>query len=211
MYIGIIGAGRMGTTLARLLLAGGHEVKLSNSRGPDSLSELVAELGPGASAGTNGEVVAYGDVIVLATQWRNNAAALDGLGPWDGKILIDTTNNRFGPGPDDVFDLGGRGSSEVVADLVPGARVVKAFNHQPIPALAEMTRTHPPRNALFLAGDDPDAKRVVTRLIRDIGGEPFDTGSLQEGGALQGTGGGRLAGHGRLLTPAEAQELVNPG
>jgi predicted dinucleotide-binding enzyme len=206
MKIGIIGAGRMGTTLARLFVAAGHEVKLANSRGPDSLRQLVVDLGPTASAGTTAEAVAFGDVVVLATQWRNNADALAGLGPWNGKILIDTTNNRYGPGPDDVFDLGGRGSSEVVADLVPGARVVKAFNHQPIPALAEMKSG---RNALFLGGDDRDAKQLVAQLIREIGGEPFDTGDLRSGGALQGTGGGRLAGQGRLLTPAEAQELLN--
>jgi predicted dinucleotide-binding enzyme len=205
MDIGIIGAGRMGTTLARLFVDAGHRVKLSNSRGPASLADLVAELGPAASAGTTAEVVAFGEVVVIATQWRQTADAVAGIDRWDGTIVIDTTNNRFGPGPDDVFDLGGRGSSEVVAELVPGARLVKAFNHQPIPSLAEMSSG---RNALFLAGDDPGARRTVADLIRSIGGEPFDMGSLRDGGALMQSGGGPLAGHGRLLTPREARELL---
>jgi predicted dinucleotide-binding enzyme len=89
------------------------------------------------------------------------------------------------------------------------ARLVKAFNHQPIPALAaELGPTPSERNALFLAGDDAGAKRTVAELMRSIGGEPFDTGSLRDGGALMQSGGGPLAGHGRLLTPREARELL---
>jgi predicted dinucleotide-binding enzyme len=207
MDIGIIGAGRMGTTLARLFVDAGHRVKLSNSRGPASLADLVAELGPNASAGSTAEVAAFGEVVVIATQWRQTADAVAGIGHWDRTIVIDTTNNRFGPRPGDVFDLNGRGSSEVVAELVPGARLVKAFNHQPIPSLAEMSSG---RNALFLAGDDAGARRTVADLIRSIGGEPFDTGSLRDGGALMQSGGGPLAGHGRLLTPREARQLLGP-
>ncbi len=209
LNIGIIGAGRMGSTLARLFVAAGHRVRLTNSRDPDSLAPLVAELGPLADADRIAPTVAFGDVIVLATRWTQTAAAVNDAGSWMGKIVIDTTNNRFGPGPDDVVDLGGRGSSEVVADLVPGARLVKAFNHQPIPALSEeLGPDRTERNALFLAGDDLEAKAIVAALIRDIGGEPFDTGDLRSGGALQATGGGPLAGHGRLLTLAEARALL---
>jgi predicted dinucleotide-binding enzyme len=208
MNIGILGAGRMGQTLARLLVNAGHRVCLANSRGPESLGPLVAELGPGATAGTREEVVAFGDVLVLATRWEQTPAAVNGLGPWNGKVVIDTTNNRFGPGPADLFDLGERTSSEVVAELLPGARVVKAFNHQPIPALADsLGSTSSERNALFVAGDDGDAKRLVAQLIRDMGGEPIDSGSLPYGGRLQNTG-GPLAGHGRLLTPSEAHRLL---
>jgi len=89
---------------------------------------------------------------------------------WDGVIVVDTTNPRFGPGPDEVYDTGALTSSEVVAGLVPGARLVKAFNHQPIPSLAaELGPSPTERNALFLAGDDPGAKAVVAGLMRDPG------------------------------------------
>lgn len=207
--IGILGAGRMGTALARLFADAGHELLLANSRSPETLGALVAELGPRAGAGTPAEVVAFGEVIVLATRWNQTPAAVAGIGPWEGKIVIDTTNNRFGPGPNDVHELGDRTSSEVVAALVPGARLVKAFNHQPITSLTEqLGRAGGSQNALFLAGDDVGAKAIVAGLIRDIGGEPFDTGSLREGGRLQASGGGPLAGHGRLLTPAEARRLL---
>lgn len=143
MNIGILGAGRMGQTLARLLVDAGHRVRLANSRGPESLRPLIAELGPGAVAGTSEEIVAFADVVVLATRWEQTPAAVKGLGPWNGEVVIDTTNNRTGPRPEDLIDLGGRTSSEVVADLLPGARVVKAFNHQPISALAESLGARP--------------------------------------------------------------------
>ncbi len=208
MNIGIVGAGRMGRTLARLLIDAGHQVRLANSRGPESLTTLVAELGPGSGAGTREEFVAFADVVVLATPWEQTPAAVEGLGPWNGKIFVDTTNNRFGPGLNDMYDLGGRTSSEVVAELLPGARVIKAFNHQPIPALAESLGSAPSEcNALFIAGDDADAMRLVAQLMRDIGGEPIPTGDLRDGGGLQATG-GPLAGHGRLLTPSEARPLL---
>jgi 8-hydroxy-5-deazaflavin:NADPH oxidoreductase len=207
--IGILGAGRIGSALARLFVDAGHEVLLVNSRGPESLASLVDELGPRSRAGLPTELAGFGEVIVLATRSGQTADAVAGLGPWEGKIAIDTTNNRIGPRPEDVVDLGERTSSEVVAELLPGARVVKAFNHQPIPALTnELGAAHTERNALFLAGDDDQAKRVVAGLIRDIGGEPFDNGDLREGGRLQASGGGPLAGHGRLLTPDEARALL---
>jgi predicted dinucleotide-binding enzyme len=209
VVIGILGAGRMGRTLAALFVQAGHSVLLANSRGPESLAGAVAELGPRASAVDRLEVARGADVVVLATRWEQTANAVAGLGPWPGTIVVDTTNNRFGPGPDDVYDLGARISSEVVAELVPGARLVKAFNHQPVPALAEELGPSPgEHNALFVSGDDAEARATVAGLIRDIGGEPFDLGSLRGGGPLHATGGGPLAGHGRLLTPAEAGAII---
>jgi predicted dinucleotide-binding enzyme len=209
MVVGILGAGRMGRTLARLLAGAGHDVRLANSRGPASLSDVVAELGPRAEAVAARDVAAGADVVVLATRWEQLPGATAAVPSWAGTVVVDTTNPRFGPGPGDVYDTGAQTSSEVVAALVPGARLVKAFNHQPIPALAAELGPQPTdRNALFLAGDDAEAKAVVAELMRSIGGAPVDTGDLRSGGALQASGGGPLAGHGRLLTPAEAAEIL---
>ena len=203
MTIGFLGAGRMAQTLARLFLRAGHDVVLTNSRGPESLADVIANLGAGASAARASELASRAEVIVLAVPWAHVPDALHSLGDVTGRIIIDTTNNRTGPRPEDLVDLGGRGSSEVVASLVHGASVVKAFNHQPIPALATLAEPGAPR-ALFIAGDDDAAKARVAQLIREIGGVPIDTGSLADGGRLQGTGGGPLAGHGRLLGEDEA-------
>lgn len=209
MRVGILGAGHMGQALARLLVQARYHVLLTNSRGPDSLAELVASLGPLASAGTPTTLVDRADIIVLATRWQQTPAAVEGLGPWNGKIVIDTTNNRFGPNPGDVYDLGELTSSEVVASLLPGAHVVKAFNHQPIQALLEDLGPRSPKGkVLFLAGDDQRARQRVAQLIRDIGGLPMDLGTLRDGGKLFATGGGPLAGHGRLLTLPEVQQIL---
>ena len=210
MVVGIIGAsGRMGRTLARLLVDAGDDVRLANSRGPDSLGDLVAELGPHATAVETREIADGADVVILATRWEQTPDAVAAVGSWDGAVVVDTTNPRFGPGPGDVYDTGALTSSEVVAGLVPGARVVKAFNHQPIPSLAvELGASPTERNALFLSGDDPDARALVAGMMRSIGGAPLDLGDLRHGGALQASGGGPLAGHGRLLTVAEARAIL---
>src|SRR3954452_6859881 len=209
MVVAILGAGRMGRTLARLLAAAGHDVRLANSRGADSLRDLVGELGPRAAAVAAPDIAAGAGVVILATRWEQLPAATAAVNSWAGTVVVDTTNPRFGPGPDDVYDTGAQTSSEVVADLVPGARLVKAFNHQPIPALAAELGPQPTeRNALFLAGDDAAAKAVVAGLMRSLGGAPIDTGDLRSGSALQASGGGPLAGHGRLLTPAEAADIL---
>jgi hypothetical protein len=199
----------MGQALSRLLADAGHEVVLSNSRGPASLRELTAELGPNVSAASAADAVAGSDVVVLATPWGKTAEAVSAVRDWSGKIVIDTTNNRKRPGPEGVIDIGDRSSSEIVASLVPGARLVKAFNVTPIPFMsAALGRTPAAENAIFIAGDDADAKAVVGKLIASVGGEAIDTGDLATGGRLQGTT-GPLAGHLRMLTPAEARSLLD--
>jgi len=199
----------MGQALGRLLADAGHEVVLSNSRGPASLSELTAEFGPNVSAAAVADAVAGADVIVLATPWGKTAEAVSAVSDWSGKIVIDTTNNRKGPGPEGVIDIGDRSSSEIVAGLVPGARLVKAFNVTAIPFMAAaLGRTPAAENAIFIAGDDADAKAVVSKLIASVGGEAIDTGDLATGGRLQGTT-GQLANPMRMLTPAEARTLLD--
>jgi predicted dinucleotide-binding enzyme len=199
----------MGQALGRLLADAGHEVVLSNSRGPASLRELTAELGPNISAASVADAVAGSDVVVLATPWGKTAEAVSAVRDWSGKIVIDTTNNRKGPGPEGVIDIGDRSSSEIVASLVSGARLVKAFNLTPIPFMsASLGRTPAAENAIFIAGDDAGAKAVVVKLIASVGGEAIDTGDLATGGRLHGTT-GTLSGHMRMLTPAEARSLLD--
>lgn len=209
LKIGILGAGQMAQALARPWLRAGHEIALTSAGGPSSIAALVRALGQGARAIEVPELAVFGDVIVLATRWPQLPDAIAALGTVSGKVVIDATNNRIGPRPEDLIDTGARGSSEVVADMLPGARVVKAFNHLPIPALAELGRTtRGAAGGLFIAGDDANAKAIVSQLVLDLGATPIDTGSLADGGRLQSTGRGPLAGFGRLLPEDEARDAL---
>ncbi|MBZ5592138.1 MAG: NAD(P)-binding domain-containing protein [Acidobacteriia bacterium] len=185
MKIGIIGAGNIGATAARLFIHAGHEVAISNSRGPDSLRELVVLLGPRAHAMTVDDAAGFGDVIVLAVPWRS-PEALPKPETVDGKIVIDAMNPYK---PDFTFyDLGDSTSSEETAKRLPGARLAKAFNTIYYQHLSDRGRTDLPvdeRHAIFVAGDDLEAKRAVMQLIEEIGFAPVDTGSLRDGGRKQ--------------------------
>lgn len=208
MHIAMVGAGRMGRALGGLFAEAGHQVILSNSRGPESLAGLVEELGPNCSAAGVADAVAKADVVVLATPWWKTAEAVAAVPDWAGKIVIDTTNNRRAPGPDGLIDIGEEISSEIVAGLIPGARTVKAFNTTPIPVLAAALGSSAGQdNAVFIAGDDPEAKQKVAELIASIGGEAVDTGDLHTGGRLQGMT-GPLAGNLEMISPAEARTRV---
>lgn len=204
MHIAFVGSGRMAQMLSRLLMEAGHTVVLSNSRGPETLTDLVGELGESSSAASVAEAVAAAEVVVLATPWGKTAEAVATVPDWSGKIVVDTTNNRQGPGPEGVVDLEGKASSEVVASLVPGARVVKAFNYTGIALMGAALGTSPaPENAILLAADDDDAAAVVSELISSIGGEAVRTGDLAEGSALHGAT-GPLSGV-PMLTPEDAR------
>ncbi len=185
MKIGIIGAGRIGAAAARLFAAAGHEVAVSNSRGPDSLHDLAAELGPRAAAMTVNDAAAFGEAVLLAVPWHR-ADALPAPELLRGKIVIDAMNPYRPEGG--FFALGDSTSSEEVLHRLPGARLVKAFNTIYYDHLARRGRKDLPveeRHAIYVASDDPEAKQVVARLIEDIGFAPVDTGSLREGGKLQ--------------------------
>jgi 8-hydroxy-5-deazaflavin:NADPH oxidoreductase len=189
--IGFIGAGIVAQTISKHVLAVGHRVLLSNTRGPDSLSLLVKELGSGAEAGTPQQVTEQ-DIVVLAANWPNVQQALFSIADWKGRILVDTTNRLAGFTPLTIGDISGRTSSEIVADLAPGARVVKAFNSVPMAWISDFSSSKP-RTVLFISGDDLDAKKPVRNLIEEIGFESVDLGSLPVGGRLQQLG-GPLAG-----------------
>ncbi|MGI8551969.1 MAG: NADPH-dependent F420 reductase [Dehalococcoidia bacterium] len=183
MQIGIIGAGHIGATVAGLFVKAGHEVAVSNSRGPESIASLVSEIGPTARATTVEEAASFGEVVLLAIPWRG----LDGLpSPQTlaGKIVIDAMNPYSANF--EIVDLGDSTSSEEVAKRLPGARIVKAFNTM----YFEMLRTGgqvsvKDRLVLFVAGDDTGAKDAVSRLIDEIGFASVDTGTIREGGRRQ--------------------------
>jgi predicted dinucleotide-binding enzyme len=183
--IGIIGAGRLGQAMARVALRAGRSVVISNSRGPDSLASVVSALGDGVSAGTVDEAAAA-DIVVLAVPWPRVPEAVEGR-EWVGRIVIDTTND-FHPG-----DLNGRTSSEVVADLVAGARVVKAGNTMGAAVLGSDPHAGGGRRVIVLSGDDAEAKADVIALFTEAGFSAIDLGGLRRGGEIQQVG-GPLAG-----------------
>lgn len=195
MKIGTIGAGTVAQAIARHAVRHGHEVVLSNSRGPASLAELAADLGPLASAGTVEEAAAA-ELVVLAVGWTQIPAAVAGLPRFDGRIVIDTTNQFASPPPHaKIADLGDLTGSEYVASLLPGARVVKAFNTLYGQYIAADPRHKAGRQVLFLAGDDADARTTVKDLTADFGFAPIDLGPLREGGRLMQLGGPLSALH----------------
>ncbi|MDC3960087.1 NADPH-dependent F420 reductase [Polyangium jinanense] len=193
MKIGIIGAGSIGKALAGHMASTGHEVLVSNSRGPESLSGLVAELGPRARAGTRQEAAAT-DLVMLSVPWEQVPEALSGLPAWKDRILVDATNPVLQPGFR-LADLGGRTSSEVVASLAPGARVVKAANTLRAAVLAADPRQAGGRRVLFMSGDDEAAKAEVRGLFEKAGFATLDLGGLSMGGKLQQFPGGPLPVH----------------
>jgi 8-hydroxy-5-deazaflavin:NADPH oxidoreductase len=187
MRIGIVGSGKIGGTLTELFARQGHEVMVANSRGPESLGELVERAGDNAHAGTVSDAASFGDVVVVALP----VAAYDTLpsGRFDGKVVIDTGN--YYPSRDgeiDALESDETTSTELLGESLPGARLVKAFNTMNYAPLGSAGRPGQPRAerlAIFLAGDDREAKELVAGLIDELGFAPVDTGSLAEGGRRQ--------------------------
>lgn len=191
--IGIIGAGHIGQALARTALRAGRTVVISNSRGPESLAPVVAALGAGVSAGTVREASAAG-IVAIAVPWTSVPAAVDGA-RWEGQTVIDMTNAFKSA------DLGGRTSSEIVADLVPGARLVKAANTLAANILGADPHEAGGRRVIFLSGDDAAAKATVAELFEDAGFFPIDLGDLVTGGRMQQMG-GPLPSHNLVRLPS---------
>jgi 8-hydroxy-5-deazaflavin:NADPH oxidoreductase len=183
MQIGLIGAGHIGGTLAGLFVKAGHEVAISNSRSPDTLRPLVAELGEHAHAMTAAEAARFGDIVVVSVPFGHyRDVPTDGT---RGKVVIDT--NNYYPQRDGHFeelDTDRTTSSELLQAHLPGARVVKAFNSINWNVLRDMGRAAgaPDRLAIPISGDDQDAKNTVAKLIDQIGFDAVDAGSLAEGG-----------------------------
>ena len=177
MKIGFIGAGNVTGTFGRHLITAGHTIVVSNSRGPETLAGFVADLGPGAIAGTKQQAAAC-DVVILATHWVSVADALKGI-DWRGRILIDATNAHLEP-PDISLAgvtrsraaLKGRTSSEMVAEMAVGARLVKSISSMPMAWIQDFT----------------EAKQLVIELINSVGFVAIDLGSLATGGAMHEVG-----------------------
>jgi 8-hydroxy-5-deazaflavin:NADPH oxidoreductase len=190
--VGIIGAGKIGTAFARALARQRIPAVIANSRGPASLLPLTDELGPSLRA-VSPEEAAKADIVLVAVNWTKLPEALAEL-DLRGRIVIDA-NNPIEPPTFQPIDLNGRTSSEVFSDLVPGARVVKAFNHLPAALLAQDPQTESGRRVLFFSGDDAQAKQAVAQLIESLGFFGVDLGKLAADGRLAGIPGGPLLMH----------------
>jgi len=195
MKVGFLGAGNVTRTFGRHWINAGHTIVVSNSRGPATLADFVADLGPRAIAGTK-QQAAECDVVILAVHWVNVREALKGI-DWHGRILIDATNAHVDPKPDislagvtrsrDVLKAKGRTSSELVAEMAVGARLVKSISNMPM-AWIEDFSPNKPRTVIFTSGDDAEAKKLVIELVNSTGLVAIDLGSLAIGGAMHEVG-----------------------
>lgn len=210
MKIGIIGAGNIGSTVAKLFVDAGHQIVISNSRGPETLDGLAEKLGDNATAGTVAAARDFGDVVVVSIPLK---AIVDlPTNGWEGKVVIDT--NNYYPERDgqiSELDSGKTTSSELLGNHIPGARIVKGFNTIWSEHLKDQGDSKLPlenRRAIFIAGDDSGAKEIVAKLIEEIGYAAIDTGFLHEGGKTQQPG---TAIYNKELTAAEAANALTAG
>ena len=192
MEIGTIGAGDFAQAFAKRALKIGHKVKLSNNRGPESLREIVNQLGPGAMAVTKEEAAAC-EIVLLAVPWDNVPETLANL-QWQNQILIDGTNPFHGKARNFTpANVGNLSTSQLVAALAPGARVVKALNNMIVANLEADPVVNGAKRVAFISADDEDAKKRVETLLEGFGYSVIDLGNLRDGGLMQ-QAGGPLAG-----------------
>jgi predicted dinucleotide-binding enzyme len=184
--LGLIGAGRIGSQVARLAVAHGYDVVISNSRGPETLTDLVKELGPKARAAKAIDAAKAGDIVVVTIPLKNYRTVP--VEPLAGKIVIDT-NNYYPQRDGHIRELDDESTtvSELLQAHLPKSKVVKAFNHI---YAAELTKHGQPagtpnRRALVIAGNDPAAKITVTKMLDAFGFDTVDAGPLSEGWRIQ--------------------------
>ena len=206
MRIGIIGSGHIGGTAAQLFAEAGHEVAIANSRGPETLTELVEEIGPNARAATVADAASFGEIVLVAIPFGGYRELP--VAPLEGKIVVDA--NNYYPGRDGVFpelEDDSTTSTELLAEHLAGAHVVKAFNSMLWSTLRD--RRNPDaredRLVVFVAGNDAEANDTVSKLIDEIGFTAVVTGDLAKGGRLQQRDGPL---YGKELTQAEAEEAL---
>ena len=184
--IGLIGSGNIGSTVARLAVDAGYDVVLSNSRGPETLADLVEELGPNARAATSTEAAAAGDIVVVTVPLK--AYQQVPVEPLRGKVVIDT-NNYYPQRDGHIAELDDESTtvSELLQAHLPESHVVKAFNNIYFKHLGSLQRPagSPDRSVLAIAGDSDDAKKTVTTLLDELGYDAYDVGPLSEGWRYQ--------------------------
>ena len=208
MKIGIIGAGNIGSNAAKLFINAGHEIIISNSRGPETLDSLVDQLGDNASAGTVEQARDFGDIVFISIPLgRYTELPVEG---WENKIVIDS-NNYYPERDGKIAELedGKTTSSELLEQHLPGARIVKGFNTIWFEHLKTQGNTKLPleeRRAIFIAGDDSGAKEIVAKLIEEIGYAAVDTGFLHDGGKSQQPG---TPIYNKALTAKEAAQTLS--
>jgi 8-hydroxy-5-deazaflavin:NADPH oxidoreductase len=182
MTYSIIGTGIVGTTLASFFAKAGIEVALANTKGADAVEPLARKLGPSIVAKSFDDAL-KADIIFFAVQFLQFKNVASALSDWTGKIVIDLTNTLKLPAELMKTELNGRLSSEVNADRVPGAKLVKAFNHLPMNVLSSPVPAGG-RRVVFIASDDADASAKVARLAQELGFAPIELGKIGEGGRL---------------------------
>ncbi len=184
--IGLIGAGHIGSTVAKLAVDAGYDVVLSNSRGPETLTDLVRELGDRARAATAAEAAEAGDLVVVTVPLKNYREVP--VAPLRGKVVIDT-NNYYPERDGHVTELDDESTttSELLQAHLPESHVVKAFNNIYFEHLRGLARPSgsPERSVLAIAGDDAEAKNQVTEVLDDLGYDAHDVGPLAEGWRYQ--------------------------
>jgi 8-hydroxy-5-deazaflavin:NADPH oxidoreductase len=186
-------AGTVTRTFGRHLITAGHTIVVSNSGGLATLADFVADLGPGAIAGTR-EQAAKCEVVILSVHWVNVREALKGI-DWHGRILIDATNAHMDSRPDISLAgvtrsraaLKGRTSSEIVTEMAVGARLAKSISNMPMAWIQDFS-PNKPRTVIFTSGDDSGAKQLVIELVNSTGLVAIDLGSLAIGGAMHEVG-----------------------
>jgi len=183
--IGIIGSGAVGRAVATRAVAAGVPVILSNSRGPDTLTEVVDELGTGVSAGTVAQA-ADADLVVIAIPFVKIPELASEVPQWSGRIVVDATNQfaEYEPTYSGLADLGDESGSEWVARHLPGATIIKAFNAMFADYIMADPRHHDGRQVLFFAGDDDAVNAEFAEFGEALGFAPVLLGGLRNGGRL---------------------------
>lgn len=195
--IGIIGAGHIGQALAKHLSKTGYSVMIANTRGAESLTNLVETIGGTLRAADLEETIKNSEVLFVAIPWGALKELAEQLTNYKGKIIVDATVNILSIVPLRLIDLKGKTSGEYTADLLKGHEVIKAFNTLPSAILAREPRTANGNTVIVLSGDNAEAKAKVVDIVKTMGFAPIDVGSLKEGGKLQ--DGGRAFSNVHLL------------